>query len=138
MSSLVDTAPNQVELIYSIDEGTRSLVAQVDITGQTKTRANSIRRFLSFKQGDVLTPALIRRTQRDLYATGAFSEVAIRHEPMAGSNPDARKVTVQLTEAKPLLMIYGIGFSTDEGPRGLLQLTDTNLFGRANSVSLRM
>jgi outer membrane protein insertion porin family len=86
----------------------------------------------------VLTPSLIRRTQRDLYATGAFSEVAIRKEPIAGGNPDARKVTVQVTEAKPLLVVYGLGFSTDEGPRGLLQLSDTNLFGRANSISLRM
>ncbi|HKP12275.1 MAG TPA: BamA/TamA family outer membrane protein, partial [Blastocatellia bacterium] len=59
------------------------------------------------------------------------------HEPMAGSNPDARKVTVQVTEAKPLLMVYGLGYSTDEGPRGLLQLSDTNLFGRANSISVR-
>jgi outer membrane protein assembly complex protein YaeT len=136
--TIVDLAPDRVMLEYTVTEGARAIVAEIDVTGQTKTREASIRRFFAFKQGDVLTPALIRRTQRDLYATGAFSEVAIRHEPMAGSNPDARKVTVQVTEAKPLLMIYGIGFSTDEGPRGLLQLTDTNLFGRANSVSLRM
>jgi outer membrane protein insertion porin family len=108
------------------------------VTGQTKTREESIRRFFAFKPGEVLTPALIRRTQRDLYATGAFSEVAIRHEPLAGSNAEARKVTVQVTEAKPLLMVYGLGYSTDEGPRGLLQLTDTNWFGRANSISLRL
>lgn len=135
--TIVDIAPDRVLLQYNLTEGMRAIVAEIAVTGQTKTREASIRRFFAFKPGDVLTPALIRRTQRDLYATGAFSEVAIRHEPVAGSTPDARKVTVQVTEARPLLMIYGIGFSTDEGPRGLLQLTDTNLFGRANSISLR-
>jgi outer membrane protein assembly complex protein YaeT len=135
--TLVDTAPNQVELIYSIDEGTRSLIAQVDITGQTKTRANSIRRFLSFKQGDVLTPALIRRTQRDLYATGAFSEVAVHNELIPGDDPNARRVIVDVTETKPLLMVYGLGYSTDEGPRATFQISHNNIFRRVDSISLR-
>jgi outer membrane protein insertion porin family len=135
--TIVDLAPDRVMLQYNITEGPRAIVSQIDITGQTKTREASIRRFFAFKEGDVLTPELIRRTQRDLYATGAFSEVAILHEPMAGNDPDARHVTVRVTETKPLLMVYGLGYSTDEGPRGLLQLTHTNLFGRANSISLR-
>ncbi len=136
--TIIDTAPNQVELVYTIDEGSRSLVAEIDITGQTKTRANSIRRFLSFKPGEVLTPALIRRTQRDLYATGAFSEVAIKNESISADDPNARKVIVQVTEAKPLLVTYGIGFSTDEGPRALFQITNTNLLRRVDALSLRM
>lgn len=136
--TIVDLAPDSVMLQYNVTEGERAIVAEIEVTGQTKTREASIRRFVAFKPGDVLTPALIRRTQRDLYAAGAFSEVAIRHEPMAGGDTGARKVIVQVTEAKPLLVVYGLGFSTDEGPRGLLQLTDTNLFGRANSISLRM
>jgi outer membrane protein assembly complex protein YaeT len=136
--TIVDVAPDSVVLQYTVTEGPRSIVAEVDVTGETKTREASIKRFFAFKPGDVLTPTLIRRTQRDLYATGAFSEVAIRHEPMSNSEASARKVTVQLTEAKPLLMVYGLGFSTDEGPRAVLQLTNTNLFGRANSLSLRM
>lgn len=136
--TIVDVAPDLVRLEYDVTEGTRAVVSEIEITGHTKTREASIRRFLAFKPGDVLTPASIRRTQRDLFATGAFSEVNIRPEPAAGNDPNARRVTIQVTESKPLLMIYGLGYSTDEGPRGLLQLTDTNLFGRANSISLRM
>ena len=136
--TIVDLAADSVMLQYTVTEGPRAIVSQIDVTGETKTREAAIQRFFAFKPGDVLTPALIRRTQRDLYATGAFSEVAIRHEPLPGSDAGARKVTVQLTEAKPLLMVYGLGFSTDEGPRALLQVTNTNLFGHANSISLRM
>ncbi|MFP5264512.1 MAG: translocation/assembly module TamB domain-containing protein [Blastocatellia bacterium] len=135
--TIIDVAPDRVRLEYDIAEGTRAVVSEIEITGQSKTREASIRRFLAFKPGDVLTPATIRRTQRDLFATGAFSEVNIRPEPITGNDATARRVTVQVTESKPLLMVYGLGYSTDEGPRGLLQLTDTNLFGRANSISLR-
>src|SRR5262249_15362235 len=108
------------------------------VTGQTKTHESSIRRFIAFHTGDVLTPEAIRRTRTDLYATGAFAEVNVRVEPIATADPGARRVTVEVAEAKPLLFVYGLGYSTDHGPRGLIQLTDTNLFGRANSASIRL
>src|SRR5262249_35929270 len=80
----------------------------------------------------------IRRTQRDLYATGAFREVTIRAESKPGEEESARLVSVGVTEAKPLLFVYGLGYSTDDGPRGLAQVSDANLFGRVNSASIRM
>jgi outer membrane protein assembly complex protein YaeT len=135
--SVIDVAPDQVDVMYEVSEGARAEVAEVVIDGQTKTRESSIRRFVAFERGEVLTPDAIRRTQRDLYATGAFSEVVIRPEPVSGDDPNARKVTVRVTEAKPLLFVYGLGYSTDDGPRGSLQLTHTNLFGRVNTGSLR-
>ncbi|HEY6404192.1 MAG TPA: BamA/TamA family outer membrane protein, partial [Blastocatellia bacterium] len=91
-----------------------------------------------FDAGDTLTPDLIRRTQRDLYATGAFREVTVRTESKPGDDDSARRVSIVVTEAKPLLFTYGVGYSTDEGPRGLAQVSDTNLFGRVNSASIRM
>jgi len=129
---------DRVRLVYNVTEGNRNVASEVVITGQTTTREDSIRRFLAFKPGDTLTPGVIRRTQRDLYATGAFSEVNIRTEPVGGDDENARRVTVGITETKPLLFVYGLGYSTDDGPRGLAQLTHTNLFGRVNTASVRM
>jgi outer membrane protein assembly complex protein YaeT len=136
--SIVDLDKDRVKLVYSVNEGSRALIADIKITGQTKTRETSIARFFDFKPGETLTPDKIRRTQRELFATGAFSEVNVHTEPVDINEPEARHVTVHVTEAKPLLMIYGLGYSSDEGPRGLLQLTNTNLFGRLNTASIRM
>lgn len=136
--TITDLDNDRVRLTYEITEGSRALIADVDVTGQTKTREASITRFFDFKIGETLTPDKIRRTQRDLFATGAFSEVTVRTAPVKADDPESRKVTVQVTEAKPLLMVYGLGYSTDEGPRGLLQLTNTNLFGRVNTASVRL
>jgi outer membrane protein insertion porin family len=135
---IMDLPDDRVRVVYNVTEGSRSVASEVLITGQTKTREDSIRRFLAFKPGDTLTPEVVRRTQRDLYATGAFSEVNIRTESVGGDDANARRVTVGVTEAKPLLFVYGTGYSTDDGPRGLVQLSNTNLFGRVNTASVRM
>ncbi|HKV39194.1 MAG TPA: translocation/assembly module TamB domain-containing protein, partial [Blastocatellia bacterium] len=135
---LVDVGKDRVGVVYSILEGERAVVSDVAITGQTRTNEGSIRRFLAFKNGDLLTPSLIRQSQRALYATGAFSEVNIRNEQSSKTDAAARRVTVQVTEARPLLFVYGAGYSTDEGPRGLLQISDSNLFGKVNSASFRV
>jgi outer membrane protein insertion porin family len=134
----MDLPDDRVRVVYHVTEGNRSVASEVLITGQTKTREGSIRRFFAFKPGDTLTPEVIRRTQRDLYSTGAFSEVNISTEPVVGDDANARRVTVGVMEAKPLLFVYGTGYSTDDGPRGLIQLSHTNLFGRVNTGSIRL
>jgi outer membrane protein insertion porin family len=136
--SLMDLPGDRVRLIYDVSEGARAVATQVVVTGQTITREGSIRRFFNFKPGEMLTPKLLRDTVRDLYETSAFREVNIRTEPIAGAGDDARLVSVNVMEAKPLQLFYGLGYSTDTGPRGTLQLTNTNLFGRVISGSLRL
>lgn len=136
--SVEELPENRLRLVYAVEEGSRNIADEIVVTGQTKTREASIRRFLAFDAGDTLTPALIRQTQRDLYATGAFREVGIRTEALPGGDPNARRVTVNLTEARPLLFVYGLGYSTDDGVRLSTQLTNNNLFGRANTASIRL
>ncbi len=127
----------RVRLVYNINEGSRAVISEIEINGTTKTGDGWVRRFLAFKQGDVLTAEKIRQTQRDLYATNAFREVNIRTEPIAGGDVTAHKVLINLTEAKPLLLVYGLGYSTDDGVRGLAEIANTNLGGSLDSLSLR-
>jgi outer membrane protein insertion porin family len=133
----IELSDDRVRLVYSINEGARAVISAIEINGTTKTSDGWVRRYLAFKEGEVLTPEKIRQTQRDLYATNAFREVTIRVEPMAGDGVE-HKVLVNLTEAKPLLFVYGVGYTTDEhSPRGLLEITNTNLGGSLDSLSLR-
>jgi outer membrane protein insertion porin family len=128
----------RVRLVYNVNEGARAVVTEIEINGTTKTGQGWIRRYFDFKPGEILTPAKIRQTQRDLYATNAFREVSLRATPMGGDDGSAHKVTVNLTEAKPLLFVYGLGYSTDDGVRGLAEIANTNLGGTLNALSLRL
>jgi outer membrane protein assembly complex protein YaeT len=134
----VELGGERVRLVYNINEGTRAVISEIEINGTTKTGDGWVRHYLAFKEGDVLTPEKIRQTQRDLYATNAFREVSIRTEPLAGDGT-SHKVLINLTEAKPLLFVYGLGYTTDDGgsPRGSLEITNTNLGGSLDSLSLR-
>ncbi|HKX31293.1 MAG TPA: translocation/assembly module TamB domain-containing protein, partial [Blastocatellia bacterium] len=136
--SVTDLSEDRVRVIYTVTEGNPSVIHDVVVNGLTLTDEDALRRFLTFTPGETLTPDKIRRTQRALYATGAFSEVNIDTEPVPGGDESARRVKVQVTESKPIQLIYGAGYSTDEGPSGLAELSHNNLFGRIHSASLRM
>ena len=132
---------DSVGLVYQVNEGSRAIVEDIEIKGTSKTGHGWIRRYFDFKPGDVLTPTKIARTQRDLYSTNAFREVAIRAIPIKDANGkvgSAHKIQVNLTEAKPLLFVYGLGYSTDDGARGLMEIANTNLGGSLDSLSLRL
>ncbi|MGH9753366.1 MAG: translocation/assembly module TamB domain-containing protein [Blastocatellia bacterium] len=133
-----DCASDCISLIYEVTEGQRAVACCVDVRGQTITHEGSIRRFLDFEPGDVLTPRLLRDAERGLYATGAFREVIVRATPIAGADRESRRVTVDVEETDPLTLFYLLGYSTDEGPRGTVQFTNTNLFNRLILGSLRL
>lgn len=134
----VDADEDSVFLVYDINEGPRTIVSEIEIKGLTKTDKERVLQFLAFKVGDVLTPAKINQTQRELYASEAFREVTLRTAPIGGDDPSAHRVTLNLTEAKPLLMVYGLGYSTDDGPRGLMEISHTNFNGALDTLSLRL
>ncbi len=75
---IVELDEDSVQLVYQISEGSRAVISRIDIKGTTKTGHGWIRRYLDFKPGEVLTPTKIAQTQRDLYATNAFREVAFQ------------------------------------------------------------
>ncbi|QQS46390.1 MAG: translocation/assembly module TamB domain-containing protein [Acidobacteriota bacterium] len=129
---------NSVQLVYTINEGARAFISEIEINGLTKTGKGWVRRYLDFKQGEILTPDKIRQTQRDLYATNAFREINIRTEPVGGDDGSAQRISVNLTEARPLLLVYGLGYSTDDGVRGLMEIANTNLGGSLDALSLRL
>ncbi|MGH9802234.1 MAG: BamA/OMP85 family outer membrane protein, partial [Blastocatellia bacterium] len=146
---IVELDEDSVQLVYRISEGKRAVVGNISIKGTTKTGEGWVRRYYDFKPGDVLTPSKIARTQRDLYSTNAFREVAIRTVPASGqsggqsasqpgSDGSTHDVTINLTEAKPLLFVYGLGYSSDDGARGLMEVANTNLGGSLDSLSLRL
>lgn len=121
---------------YLIEEGEPAKIARIEVVGQAHTDEHRIRDFLEFQTGQIMTPMLIQHVQRDLYATGAFSEVSIKVLPDPVSSQ--KIVQLRVAEARPILFVYGLGYSTEEGPRGLLQLTHNNLFGKLRSGTLQL
>jgi outer membrane protein insertion porin family len=133
---VIDLPGDRVRLMYDINEGKQAVVGEIVISGYTRSSERGIRNLLDFKPGDLLTPAKIRKSQRDLYSTNAFREVTLRTETIPGSADESlRRVLVNVAEAKPLLLVYGLGYSTEDRVRGLLEITNTNLLNRVTTAA---
>jgi outer membrane protein insertion porin family len=149
ISELVDLGmvdgQDRVRLYYSIYEGNRVRIRNVNTRGIAQTNLGRLERnFYLFKEGEWLRQDLLQETERVLYDTNAFNTVTITSEPVGQFNNgvEERDITVDLTESKPYLLIYGFGFKSNQsdrsvpglefmnGAQGLIQLTNVNMFGK--------
>jgi outer membrane protein insertion porin family len=146
---------DRVRVHFSINEGVRSRIRSVNTRGVALTNPGRLERdFYLFKEGEWLRTDRLQETERALYETNAFNSVTITSEPVGRTETgvELRDVTVDLAEAKRYLLIYGFGYQSSrsenhvpgleflKGARGLVQLSNTNMFGKvyAGSVQLRV
>lgn len=116
-------------------------VAAVQITGNTRTKDQVIRRMLRVRPGMVVNTDWIRADYERLNSTGFFSKV----NPDIKQGPDPKKpqdVTLvwQVTEQRTANANIGFGYSggiTGQGLYGTLGYQDTNLHGTGNSASVQ-
>ncbi|MEP7270586.1 MAG: POTRA domain-containing protein [Acidobacteriota bacterium] len=143
-SRLTDLSGNRVRVSYEIREGPQVYInwVRVNETGsRQRTRSGRVETFLRFKAGELLQNDDLVRTEQDLYAIGAFRRVQVRSEPLGPEGETGtilRDVFVDLDEGSSRNLIYGGGYQSDEGIRGILEVSDPNIFGRLTTASLRM
>jgi len=120
---------------FSVLEGRRSTVDALVLRGNVRTPSHVLRRFVPLEIGDPISSGGLLEVQRALYRLGIFSRVDVS---VAGSGylRSGGTVVVEVEEGKSLYLSYGVGYDSDAGARGLLNLSQSNLFGRAASVSL--
>jgi outer membrane protein insertion porin family len=118
---------SSINLIYTIDEGTRRYVERIEIHGNGKTRDDVIRRELDFGEGDAYNRALIDRGERRLRDIGYFKSVKI--DAQAGSAPDRVVVNVAVEEQQTGNVSIMGGYSAGTGPTLELGVSDRNFSG---------
>lgn len=140
-TELVELDAERARLIYDVEEGQRARIAEIRIAGNLRTKEESIRQYLRFEVGEILRLEQLRQSEQDLYNTGAFRQVIIRTEagrPAVDGLAEERIVYVDVEETRPWLLVYGGGYHTDDGPSGIFEISNVNLFGRLNTGALRL
>jgi len=128
---VVDFANATVALTFELVEGTRKTVRDIEITGNTHTREEVIRREVRLRPGKPLDIVEFERTRRDLDALGYFQDPrnlsGVRMEllPVAGE-PDLVDVAVRVVEGSTGSFIWGAGVSSGTGVRGTFQFNKRN------------
>ncbi len=125
-----------LDIAFRISEGIRAHIAEVKISGNTRTREKVIRRELTVKPGDIFSRSSFLRSQREIMALGFFEDVQIAFEP-TGEEGDL-DVTFDVKEKQVGTAVAGAGFSSDVGLTGFVELGHNNLFGKGQSITLRL
>jgi outer membrane protein insertion porin family len=135
---------NLFSIVFEINEGTKTKIDKVVITGNAITRRSTILRELKIKEGDDADYDLILRTKRGLEKLGVFSEVRIDEILMSEGKEN---VVISLKEGERNYASLGVGLETKNEPRtfevwnnvirprATAEFIRSNLFGQASQLS---
>jgi outer membrane protein insertion porin family len=133
----VDKATKQVAFTLYIDPGRRVYVRRINISGNTTTRDEVIRREMRQLEGGWYAADKLQRSKTRIDKLGYFSEVNLDTINVPGS-PDQVDIEVKVVERPTGNLLFGVGYSTAEKVILSGSISQTNLFGTGNAVSLQI
>jgi len=123
-----------VDLIFKIIKGKKIYIEEIKITGNTRTRDKVIRREMRLIEGSVYNSEEIKRSKQEINNLGFFEEVNVNTSP--GSKDNLIKLQVEVTERPTGAFSVGAGYSSMDSVVGMFQISQNNLFGKGQRLSL--
>ena len=114
----------QIDLTYKIEEGQRSFVQRINITGNTRTRDKVIRREVLITPGDVYNTVRVETSKKRLENLGYFSKVEAY--PVDTGIEGRKDLDIEVEEKRTGSLNFGAGFSTVDSLIGFVELIQTN------------
>lgn len=129
----------RVDVVFEVQPGLRSYVEHIVVSGLVHTREEVVRRELTFREGEPLSPEKVFESQRRLGMLGLFRGVGIRELSQEARSNETLIVTVD--EAPRTQIAYGLGAAGlgSEGNmvlRASAEVTRRNVAGMDRSLSL--
>jgi outer membrane protein insertion porin family len=130
-----DAPSHTIAVSFNIEEGAHIYLERIDIVGNAKTRDYVIRRELRIAEGDAVNAFLLDRAKKRVQALGFFKSVTLKR--IIGSAPDRIILTIEVVEDDTKSVSLGIGYSQTYGIVGDTALTERNLFGTGDKLSVK-
>ncbi|NDU85334.1 MAG: outer membrane protein assembly factor BamA [Ferrovum sp.] len=131
----IDKVHHTASFTFVIDPGRRVYVRRVNIYGNTTTRDEIIRREIRQMEGAWYSVDKVNRSKERIDRLGFFSEVTVDSPPVPGTT-DQVDVNFTVVERQTGSIQVGAGYSNAEGVILSAGITQANLFGSGNSLSL--
>ncbi|MCP5072361.1 MAG: outer membrane protein assembly factor BamA [Rhodobacteraceae bacterium] len=125
-----------IDIEFELVRNSRLFVERIDIEGNSTTLDRVIRRQFKVVEGDPFNPREIRQASERIRALGYFSNVVV--ESRQGSAPDQAVIDVNVEEQETGTLGFGLGFGTDAGLSGTMDLTENNLLGRGQQLAFSL
>ncbi len=132
----VNKAPgsNRVDIVLEIDKGPMVYFNRVEITGNTRTRDNVIRRDLTVTEGGVFDSKALRRSTENLQRLGFFEDVSVTPQPTM--KEDQMDVLVSVKEQATGQFSVGAGYSSSDNLMFMAEISENNFLGTGNRLAL--
>ncbi len=134
---VLDRDSHEADLTFYVDPGRRVYVRRIQIGGNTRTRDEVIRREMRQQEAAWYDAASIKTSRDRVDRLGYFDDVNVHTTPVAGS-PDQIDVNVDVKEKPTGLINLGIGYGTTDKVILSAGISQDNIFGSGNSLSLQL
>lgn len=134
-NTTVDEKNRIVDVIFDIQKGSQVSFERINIRGNTKTRDKVIRREMRVSEGETYNQSRLDVSKRRINQLGFFDRVDVSTK--RGSADDQMEVNVEVTERQTGAFQIGAGFSSVESFIAQAQVSQNNLFGRGQMLTLQ-
>ncbi|HDD44097.1 MAG TPA: outer membrane protein assembly factor BamA [Candidatus Desulfofervidus auxilii] len=124
-----------VNITYNIKKGPKVYIGRIEFEGNTKTRDKVIRRELWITEGETFNKEKLERSIESLHRLGYFEDIQVETEK--GEELNELNLKIKVKEQPTGSFSIGAGYSSVEKFILMADITQRNLFGRGQSVTLR-
>ena len=131
----IDKEKQSVALTFLVDPGRRVYVRRVNITGNTKSRDEVIRREMRQMEGAWFSQEKVQQSKLRLDKTSYFHDVSVETPAVPGTT-DQVDVNINVVEKPTGNLLLGAGFGSTEGVILSGSITQQNIFGSGNHMGV--
>lgn len=126
-----------IAINFFVNPGNRVYVRRINITGNTKTRDEVVRREVRQMEGGWLSSPLVERSKIRLQKLGYFDSVNVETPAVAGAS-DQVDLNFDVTEGSTGNFTAGLGYGETQGLLFNLSVTFNNFMGTGKRISTEM
>ncbi len=130
----VSDVSNRGPVAIRITPGPQITVSAIEVAGNAKVSDRTVTRLLTFRSGDLFRRSAVLGSQRSLYLSGLFNELAIDNVPVSDSQ---RLVRLNVIEAPLNRIELAGGVSTADFGQVDADFTRYNFIGGARRLTVR-
>jgi outer membrane protein insertion porin family len=133
----IDKEKRTVKFTFLVDPGRRVYVRRINVSGNTRTRDEVVRREMRQLEGAFFDSQKLQLSKQRIDKTGYFAEVEVETPAVPGTT-DQVDVNVRVKEKPTGAVLLGVGFSSVDKLILQASVQQANFLGTGNTVGVQV